>query len=226
MKRCSVIPVVFVCMLIPAVGGAQNSSSSIHRDLHYTISMGGKPVGTSEISVEPEHDGRATLRSRTRIDLKSPLFSYHYTSAVRETWSGERLISAEAETIDDAKTSHTQVTRVADTVVVVTDKGERRLTGNVATTSFWNLPRMPNATLTFIDVETGVDFQARARFVKETEFAINGSAMPCRLWQLAGDIKTQLCFDRDDVLVRMEYEEQGQRFVYELITTTTLKEKP
>ncbi len=74
--------------------------------------------------------------------------------------------------------------------------------------------------------ETGAAFQAQARFVKETEIAMNGSAVPRRLWQLSGDVKTQLWFDRDDVLVRMEYEDQGQGFVHILNRpTTTLKEK-
>ena len=58
MKRYSVIPVVFACALGPAAGGAQNSPPSIQRGLHYTITMGGEPVGTSEVVVEPERDGR------------------------------------------------------------------------------------------------------------------------------------------------------------------------
>ena len=241
----SVIPMVFVCALTSVSGGAQDASPSIQRDLHYTITMGGKPVGTSEVSVEPEREGRvkaqpshpwparlasfpsATLRSRTRIDIKSLLFSYHYASTARETWSADRLISGEAETVEDGETSRTQITRAADTVIVITDKGEHHLTGNVATTSFWNLPRLPDATLTFLDVESGVDFRAQARFVKETEIAINDSLVPCRLWQLSGDAKTQLWFDRDGVLVRVEHEEQGLRLIQTLdrLAATSSKEK-
>ena len=262
MKRYSVIPVVFACALGPAAGGAQNSPPSIQRGLHYTITMGGEPVGTSEVVVEPERDGRVkaqpghpwpaplasipsakaqpghpwpaplasipsvTLRNRTRFAIKSLLFSYHYASSARETWSGDRLISAEADTVEDGVASHVVVRREADSVIVITDKGERRLTGSVATASFWNLPRLPDATSVFLDVETGADFKMQARFVKETEITLNGSAVPCRLWQLSGDAKTRLWFDRDDVLVRVEYEEQGQRFVHILNRpTTTLKEK-
>ena len=226
MKRYSVIPVVFACALGPATGGAQNSSPSVQRGLHYTITMGGKPVGSSEVIVEPERDGRVTLRNRTRIAIKSLLFSYHYASSARETWAGDQLISAEADTVEDGVASHVVVRREADSVIVITDKGERRLTGSVATASFWNLPRLPDATSVFLDVETGADFQMQARFVKETEITINGSAVPCRLWRLSGDATTQLWFDRDDVLVRVEYQEQGQRFVHILNRPTTiLKEK-
>ena len=244
MKRYSVIPVVFACALGPAAGGAQNSPPSIQRGLHYTITMGGEPVGTSEVVVEPERDGRVkaqpghpwpaplasipsvTLRNRTRIAIKSLLFSYHYASSAHETWSGDRLISAEADTVENGVASHVVVRREADHMIVITNKGERRLTGNVATASFWNLPRLPDATSVFLDVETGADFQMQARFVKETEITISGSAVPCRLWRLSGDAKTQLWFDRDDVLVRVEYQEQGQRFVHILNRpTTTLKEK-
>ena len=229
MKFPSLVCVVFACALAPAFGYAQPepASPAMQRDLHYTITMNGKPVGSSEVSVEPEHEGRVTLRSRTRIDIKSLLFSYHYNSTARETWSGDRLVSGEAETVEDGETSRTQVTRAADTVVVITDKGERHLTGNVATTSFWNLPRLPDATLTFLDIETGADFRAQARFVKEAEIAMNDFLVPCRLWQLSGDAKTQLWFDRDGVLVRVEYEEQGQRFIHTLdrLAATSSKEK-
>lgn len=226
MKRYSVIPVVFACALGPAAGGTQNFSPSIQRGLHYTITMGGQPIGTSEVIVEAQHDGHTTLRNRTRIAIESLLFSYHYTSSARETWSGGQLISAEADSVEDGVASHVAVRREADSVIVITDKGERRLTGNVATASFWNLPRLPDATPVFLDVETGVDFQMQARFVKETEITINGSAVPCRLWRLSGDAKTQLWFDHDDVLVRVEYQEQGQRFVHILNRpTTTQKDK-
>ena len=194
----------------------------MQRDLHYTITMNGKPVGSSEVSVEPEREGGVTLRSRTRIDIKSLLFSYHYAATARETWSGDRLVSGEAESVEDGEISRTRITRAADTIVVITDQGERHLTGNLASTSFWNLPRLPDATLTFLDVESGADFRAQARFVKETEIAINGSAIPCRLWQLSAEVNTQLWFDHDDVLLRVEYEEQGQRFVHTLNLETAV----
>ena len=226
MKRYSVITAVFACALGPAAGGAQNLSSSIQRGLHYTITMGSQPIGTSEVIVEAEHDGHITLRNRTRIAIKSLLFSYHYASSSSETWSGNQLISAEADTVEDGIALHVVVRREGDSVIVISDKGERRLTGIVATTSFWNLPRLPDTTSTFLDVETGADLQMQARFVKETEVTIKGFAVPCRLWRLSGDAKTQLWFDRDDVLVRVEYQEQGQRFVHILNRpTTTLKEK-
>ncbi len=224
MKRYSVITAVFACALGPAAGGAQNLSPSIQRGLHYTITMGGQPIGTSEVIVEAEHDGNITLRNRTRIAIKSLLFSYHYASSAHETWSGDRLISAEADTVENGVASHVVVRREADHMIVITNKGERRLTGNVATASFWNLPRLPDATSVFLDVETGADFQMQARFVKETEITISGSAVPCRLWRLSGDAKTQLWFDRDDVLVRVEYQEQGQRFVHILNRPTTTLE--
>ncbi len=224
MKRYSVITAVFACALGPAAGGAQNLSPSIQRGLHYTITMGGQPIGTSEVIVEAEHDGHITLRNRTRIAIKSLLFSYHYASSAHETWSGDRLISAEADTVENGVASHVVVRREADHMIVITNKGERRLTGNVATASFWNLPRLPDATSVFLDVETGADFQMQARFVKETEITISGSAVPCRLWRLSGDAKTQLWFDRDDVLVRVEYQEQGQRFVHILNRPTTTLE--
>lgn len=213
MKFPSLVWVLFAAMLPPALGDAQ---SAMQRDLHYTITMNGKPVGSSEVSVEVEREGHVTLRSRTSIDIKSLLFSYHYAATARETWSGDRLVSGEAESVADGEISRTRITRAADTVVVITDQGERHLTGDVASTSFWNLPRFPNAMLTFLDVETGADFRAQARFVKETEIAINGFAVPCRLWQLSGDAKTQLWYDHDDVLLRVEYEEQGQRFTHTL----------
>ena len=227
MKRYSVITAVFACALGPAAGGAQNLSPSIQRGLHYTITMGGQPIGTSEVIVEAEHDGHITLRNRTRIAIKSLLFSYHYASSAHETWSGDRLISAEADTVENGVASHVVVRREADNVIVIVNvnKDERRLTGSVATASFWNLPRLPSTVLTFLDVETGMDFQAQAQFVKETEITINGSAVPCRLWRLSGDATTQLWFDRDDVLVRVEYQEQGQRFVHILNRPTTTLEK-
>ena len=140
--------------------------------------------------------------------------------------SGDQLISAEADTVEDGIALHVVVRREGDSVIIISDKGERRVTGIVATTSFWNLPRLPDTTSTFLDVETGADLQMQARFVKETEVTIKGFAVPCRLWRLSGDAKTQLWFDRDDVLVRVEYQEQGQRFVHILNRpTTTLKEK-
>lgn len=226
MKRYSIIPIAFACALGPAVGATQNSPVSIHRNLLYTITMDGKSVGTNDAIVVPERDGRVTLFSRIRIDVQSLLFPYHYTSSARETWSGDRLISAEAKTVEDGETSRIKVTRAADTVVVITNKGERRFLGNVATTSFWNLPRLPDTTLTFLDVETGADFRARAQFVREAEIILGDATVSCRLWQLLGDAKTQLWFDRDDVLIRMEYEEQGKRFVHILNRpTTTLQEK-
>lgn len=213
MKFPSLVWVLFAAVLVPALGAAQ---PAMQRDLHYTITMNGKPVGSSEVSVEVEREGHVTLRSRTRIDIKSLLFSYHYAATARETWSGDRLVSGEAESVADGEISRTRITRAADTVVVITDQGERHLTGDVASTSFWNLPRLPETILTFLDVETGTDFRAQARFVKETEIAINGSVIPCRLWQLSGGAKTQLWFDHDDVLLRVEYEEQGQRFTHTL----------
>ena len=97
-------------MLPPTVGGAQGAPPSIHRDLHYTSAIDGKPVGASEVTVEPDRDGRVTPHSRTRIDIKSMLFSCRYSSTVRETWSGDRLISVEAETVEDGETSRTKVT--------------------------------------------------------------------------------------------------------------------
>lgn len=213
MKFPGLVWVLFAAVLTPALGAAP---SAMQRDLHYTITMNGKPVGSSEVSVEPEREGRVTLRSRTRIDIKSLLFSYHYAATAHETWSGDRLVSGEAESVADGEISRTRITRAADTVMVITDQGERHLTGDVASTSFWNLPRLPDAMLTFLDVETGADFRSQARFVKETEITINGSAIPCRLWQLSGGAKTQLWFDHDDVLLRVEYEEQGQRFTHTL----------
>ena len=126
MKRYSVIPVVFACALGPAAGGTQNFSPSIQRGLHYTITMGGQPIGTSEVIVEAEHDGHTTLRNRTRIAIESLLFSYHYASSARETWSGGQLISAEADTVEDGVASHVAVRREADSVIVITDKGGSR----------------------------------------------------------------------------------------------------
>ena len=168
-----------------------------------------------------------TLCNRTRIAIKTLLFSYHYASSARETWSGDRLISAEADTVENGIASHVVVRREGDNVIVIVNKDERRLTGSVATASFWNLPRLPGATSVFLDVETGTDFQMQARFVKETEITINGSVVPCRLWRLSGDATTQLWFDRDNVLVRVEYQEEGQRYVHILNRPTTiLEEKP
>ena len=216
MKRYSVIPAVLACALGPVAGSAQNSSASVQRGLHYTITMDGKPVGSSEVIVEPERDGSVTLRNRTRIAIKSLLFSYHYASSARETWSGDRLMSAEADTVENGIASHVVVRREGDNVIVIVNKDERRLTGSVATASFWNLPHLPDTMSVLLDVETGADFQMQARFMKETEITINGSVVSCRLWRLSGDATTQLWFDRDDVLVRVEYEEQGQRFVHTL----------
>lgn len=216
MKFPGLVAVLLAGVLTPAFGDAQPASPVMQRDLHYTITMNGKSVGSSEVSVEPEREGRVTLRSRTRIDIKSLLFSYHYAATARETWSGDRLVSGEAESVEDGEISRTRVTRTADTVVVITDQGERHLTGDVASTSFWNLPRLPDTPLTLLDIESGADFRVQARFVKETEIAINGSAVPCRLWQLSAEVNTQLWFDHDDVLLRVEYEEQGQRFVHTL----------
>lgn len=147
------------------------------------------------------------------------------TSTVRETWLANRLISAAAETVEDGETTRTSVRRDADMLVVVTNTGERRLTGDIATTSFWNLTRLPGGVLTFLDVESGTDFQARAQFVKETQITVKGNAVPCRLWQLSADTETQLWFDRDDILVRLEYEEQGQRFVHSLDRRTIIQPK-
>ena len=216
MKFPGLVSVVLVGALTPVNAEVQPASPVMPRDLHYTITMNGKPVGSSEVRVEAEHSGDVMLRIKTRIDIKFMFFSWRYSATAHETWSGDRLLSAEAETVEDGDISHTQVTRTADGVVVVTDKGERHLTGTLASTSFWNLPRLPDTPLTLLDIESGADFRAQARFVKATEIVINDSVMPCHLWQLAAETNTQLWFDHDDVLLRAEYEEQGQRFIQTL----------
>lgn len=225
MKRYSVVPIAILVLPISIALSAQDTLPAGQHMLRYIISMDGKPVGTSEVVVKSGGNGQVTLRSRTHIDIKLWLFAYRYASSSRETWSGDQLVSAEAETREDDETSRVSVRREANTVIVVTNKGERRLGGAVATTSFWNLPRLPDATLIFLDVETGEDFQARARFMGEAEIAIGDRIVPCRRWQLSVGTQTQLWFDRDNVLVRVEYEEQGRRFVHLLDRSTGAAEE-
>ena len=107
--------------------------------LDFDVYLDNAPIGFHRFSIENGEDGRLTVSSEAKFDVKFlfiTAFRYHHENA--ERWSNGCLVQIDAETDSNGKETVVSGERTESGFAVKTGESVRQLPGCVMTFAYWN----------------------------------------------------------------------------------------
>lgn len=185
-------------------------------DRDFAVFRNGDPIGHHRIDMRTEGD-------RTIVDIDillevglGPLVLYRYHHKNREIWQDGVFQSFESETDDDGDTYRVRAVRQGNEIAIARNRGDNYATGDLTLlpTTYWNPATVDRPRL--INTQDGEIAQVRIDRGDWQTVETGAGPVEARRFDVDGDLKLSLWYDRDGHWVKLAFPLKGDSFEYQL----------
>lgn len=176
--------------------------------LDFAIVRNGKEIGTHVYRFREARDG-LQVDVQTRIQFKLGFVTVHrFSHDSRETWKDDRLVAFSSATnekniVKGRATFQVAVLKDGGELDVRAAKQEWRAPGDAIPASLWN--REFGDSNTLIDTVDGAKLAVKVETLGREMISVNGQQVATVRYRLSGDLRRDLWYDQDDVLVQVRF---------------------
>ena len=206
---------VAVLFLISLGDGA--SAAGVPKDgvLEFDVVRNGEAIGTHTYRFD-RLGGRTKVRIKTEINFRLFFISvYLFEHKSTEVWHGDKLYSLESITNENGTPVKLQVYQVEDALMVHGADGNHTVEREIIPASLWNRLILDRSqTLATI---SGNVKKFKVEYVGAEKLKVRGKKVTTQHFQLTGEFKRELWYDKNDVLVGVRFEaSDGSTVAYAL----------
>ncbi len=197
-----------VLMAFSMGGGAARAVVPSVGVLDFAIVRNGKEIGSQVYKFEAAPEGLA-VNVQTRINFRLGFVSVHrFNHDSRELWHGNRLVALSSSTSEKnivmGRTKHkVAVDTGVDDLNVLTDDSSWQAPSSAIPASLWNEKLVESRTL--IDTVDGEKLAVNVESLGDDIIVVKGQQLSTHYYRLSGDMKRELWYGRDNMLVRVQF---------------------
>lgn len=197
-----------VLMVFSVGGGAARAVVPSTGVLDFAIVRNGKEIGSQVYKFEAAPEGFA-VNVQTRINFKLGFVSVHrFDHDSYELWRGNRLVALSSTTseknIVKGRTKHkVAVDTGVDDLNVFADERSWQAPSGAVPASLWNENLVESRTL--IDTVDGEKLAVNVESLGDDTILVKGQQLNTRYYRLSGDMKRELWYGRNNMLVRVQF---------------------
>ena len=198
---------VFCAAVLFAISlGEGASSAGVPKDgvLEFDIVRNGEAIGTHTYLFD-RSDNRTEVRIKTEINFRLFFISvYLFQHESTEVWQGGKLNSLESITNENGTPVKLQVYQVEDALMVHGADGNHTVEREIIPASLWNRLILDRSqTLATI---SGHVKKFKVEYLGAEKLKVRGKKVTTQHFQLTGEFKRELWYDKNDVLVGVRFE--------------------
>lgn len=184
----------------------------------FNVILEGKVIGKAAMKFEMAD--QSTQQFSMTVDAKGKVsfVSFHYQHRSTERWKDGMLQSIESHTNDDGKKTKLTGQRT-DTLKISANSKERKIQGDVITTSGWRqfLQLKNGVKLNTLDTEDGSETLATVKDLGADQFNFNGKSIAVQKFKLTGrELDAEWWFDANGRPVKQVLVWDGHKVTLEL----------
>lgn len=196
---------------------AAQASSVYSNPTIYRILRTGKKIGKHTIRITGTGQADSTrveVVSRIRVTvLKVPVFSFDYRSI--EDWQDGSLISVEASTTENAKTTKVSATRNGDSFVLRQNGSSQTVTGLEFSSNHWHPGVLGSKAL--FNTLTGKKNDVQIEKLGSTQLALPPGNINATHFRYTGSLEAEVWYDDTGRWVQLRFEnDDGSEILYQL----------
>ena len=186
--------------------GDSASTAGVPKDgvLEFDVVRNGEAIGTHTYRFE-RLGGRTKVRIKTEINFRLFFISvYLFEHKSTEVWQGDKLYSLESITNENGTPVKLQVYQVEDALMVHGADGNHTVEREIIPASLWNRLILDRSqTLATI---SGNVKKFKVEYMGAEKLKVRGKKITTQHFQLTGEFKRELWYDKNDVLVGVRFE--------------------
>lgn len=183
------------------------------RTLTYQILMGEDPIGSEQVTIDPQGDRtRVTVTATTRV--KVLFINFRYDHKREELWKGGILESMTATTDDDGTPHRIEMAREAGGYRLTVDGKTQQAPAGTLPLTLWTPQVLKHTQL--LSVIDGAPYKVTARKVGAESVEAGGKAQEAAHHRIEGDVERDLWFAADGTLLKTRFKRSGYDITYVL----------
>ncbi|SMH60549.1 DUF6134 family protein [Azospirillum agricola] len=211
--RRTTLTAALLLPLLSAAPLAGASATGAARSQTYQILMGEDPIGTEQVTVEPQGDRtRVTVTATTRV--KVLFINFRYDHKREELWKGNALESMRATTDDDGTPHALELVRKGNSFALTADGKTSELPAGALPLTLWTPEVLKHPQL--ISVIDGAPYSVRTRAVGSEIVEAGGRKVEAQHHRIEGDVERDLWFAADGTLLKTRFKRSGYDITYVL----------
>lgn len=190
-----------------------SAAQAAPRTLTYQILMGDDPIGTEEVTIDPQGERtRVTVAATTRV--KVLFINFRYDHKRDELWKGATLESMKATTDDDGTPHAIELARKGAGLSLTADGKTSDLPADALPLTLWTPEVLKRPLL--LSVIDGARYTVTARAMGSETIEAGGRKTEARHHRIEGDVERDLWFAADGTLLKTRFKRSGYDITYVL----------
>lgn len=211
-KRATLSAVLMPAVLLTVLCGPAAAQGGA-RTLTYQILMGEDPIGTEQVTVEPQGDrSKVTVTATTRV--KVLFINFRYDHKREELWKGGVLESMTASTDDDGTPHKIDMAREAGGYRLTVDGRTQQVPAVTLPLTLWTPEVLKHGQL--LSVIDGAPYKVAAHKVGTETVEAGGKPVEATHHRIDGDVERDLWFASDGTLLKTRFKRSGYDITYVL----------
>ncbi len=185
------------------------------RRLSFDVQRKGKTIGQHVVDIR--RDGEQVVVD-TKIDIKINIafvtvFKYSHTG--REIWRDGELVKMDTLSNDNGNEITLTAERLDEGLKVTGTRFDGLMDGPALPTTYWNTATIDCTTL--FNTQNGKPMQVSVEKGADEIIQAGGRSIEATRYEIDGDMKTQIWYDRAGTWVKSVFEVRGQEIEYVLV---------
>lgn len=202
-----------------AFPASASKANGVGKDWTFDVYLDDSKIGFHRFSLEESQNGELKLEAEAKFDVRFLFFNaFRYRHRIEETWSGNCLVTLDAETDSNGKSTEVDGALTASGFLVEKGSQSSELERCVMTFAYWNRAFLEQPKL--LNPQTGeyVDVSVTAVGSGEREFA--GRTVEARGYRIeARNVQVTVWYSAAGEWIALESPAKGGRTIrYELST--------
>lgn len=190
-----------------------SAAEAAPRTLTYQILMGDDPIGTEEVTIDPQGDRtKVTVAATTRV--KVLFINFRYDHKRDELWKGATLESLKATTDDDGTPHAIELVRKGGGLTLTADGKSSDLPADALPLTLWTPEVLKRPLL--LSVIDGARYAVTTRAMGSETIEAGGRKTEARHHRIEGDVERDLWFATDGTLLKTRFKRSGYDITYVL----------
>ncbi|WP_372396807.1 DUF6134 family protein [Azospirillum sp. HJ39] len=211
-KRATLFAALMPAVLLTVPCGPAAAQGGA-RTLTYRILMGEDPIGTEQVTVEPQGDrSKVTVTATTRV--KVLFINFRYDHKREELWKGGMLESMIASTDDDGTPHKIDMAREAGGYRLTVDGKTQLVPAATLPLTLWTPEVLKYGQL--LSVIDGAPYKVTAHKVGTETVEAGGKPVEAAHHRIDGDVERDLWFAADGTLLKTRFKRSGYDITYVL----------
>ena len=187
-------------------GVAQAMPEEMPKDMNFTITKGGTPIGTHVFKFSGNIN-KLKVNVETHTKVKVLFLNFVYDHKRTERWSGANLVALQSKTDDDG-TPHKLNIRASSTKISGIADGKPISKATMALpVTFWNSDVLLNKNL-FSALDGGT-FKLKWKKLPDETIKVEGKMVKANVYEMTGDLERKLWYSKKGEFLKTTFKKKG-----------------